>query len=90
MANLAALKEALQLAGPAKEHLEAQFATSAKKDALKSFKRFVAGLLEGGEAAAWLRTVEEDDLKLQGGEPNRLYQLLVEGKGATFHALELA
>jgi hypothetical protein len=47
----------------------------------------VAGLLESGEAAAWLRTVEESDLKSLGGETNRLYQLLVEGRVA--HHLEL-
>ena len=47
----------------------------------------MAGLLESGEAATWLRTVEESDLKSLGGETNRLYQLLVEGRVA--HHLEL-
>jgi len=109
--GLVPLREALELAGPAKETLEAQFELSSKKDSLKSFKvssvcdgvvvmvsvrnslysilpqHHVAGLLESGEAATWLRTVEDDDLVSLGGETNRLYQLFVEGKVA--HHLEL-
>ena len=54
---------------------------------LSYLQHHVASLLESGEAAAWLRTVENEDLAALGGETNRLYQLLVEGKVA--HHLEL-
>lgn len=47
----------------------------------------MAALLESGDAASWLRSLDDANLKSLGGEPNRLYQLLVEGKVA--HHLEL-
>ena len=119
MTGLTPLREALQMALPAKKELEAQRDASVKKDSLRSFKvrnfgdeasddvfweccahafvqyccccikNHVATLLEAGEAADWVRTVEGHDLDALGGETNRLYQLLVEGRGAQFHALEL-
>jgi len=38
--------------------------------------------LENGEAASWLGSVSSSDLEYLGGDANRLYQLLVEDKGA--------
>jgi hypothetical protein len=49
----------------------------------------VADLLERGEAASWLEFATIESMKEMGGEPNRLYQLLVEGKGAKYNVLEL-
>jgi len=41
-------------------------------------------------AVAWLRNVKNQDLESLGGDPNRIYQLLVEGKGTNVNSFETA
>jgi hypothetical protein len=52
-----------------------------KKDSLNSFKDSVYALIERGEAPSWISTVSKNELINHGQEANRLFQLLVEGKG---------
>jgi hypothetical protein len=65
-----------------KTKLDDIIAANQKKDTLKGFKQSIAAMIESGEAAEWMLSVDENELVNHGGEPNRLYQLLVEGKKA--------
>lgn len=42
------------------------------------------------DGAVWVRTVKRQDLESLGGDTNRLYQLLVDGKGAAVISLDQA
>ncbi|CAJ1966873.1 unnamed protein product [Cylindrotheca closterium] len=66
----------------AKSILDQHVFAGQKKNALKSFKQSVATMIESGELSDWLDKVQMDQLKNHGGEANRLFQLLVEGKKA--------
>jgi hypothetical protein len=52
-----------------------------KKDDVRRFKAFMAGVLESKNPVEWIRNVTEMDLEREGGDLNRLYQLFAEGKG---------
>ena len=72
---LAALKEArLETT-----KMTATLHAAEKKDSLKSFQQRIAAMMERGEAAEWIATASKEDV-VASGAPNRLYQLLVEGK----------
>jgi hypothetical protein len=86
---LAELASALQEAKPIKAELDETLSTMQKRDALQSFKGKIATHIEEGGAIALLESCTPDFLARMGGEPNRLYQLLVEGKGKQYGALEL-
>ena len=53
------------------------------KDASRYFVRFVGNMLESHTFDEWLndRSVSTEDIESIGGEMNRLYQILVEGRG---------
>jgi hypothetical protein len=63
-----------------KSNLDDVITAHQKKDSLKGFKQSIAAMIERGEAAEWMLAVNNEELVNHGGEPNRLYQLLVEGK----------
>ncbi|KAL7480954.1 hypothetical protein ACHAW6_006632 [Cyclotella cf. meneghiniana] len=52
-----------------------------KKDDVRKFKAFMAGVLESEDPVEWMRRVERVELEKEGGDVNRLYQLFIEGKG---------
>lgn len=47
-------------------------------------------LLEKEKAAEWMRTVNKVELERLGGDSNRIFQLLVDGKGVTADSFEVA
>lgn len=53
-----------------------------KLDKSKQFRTVVAQKLECGGAEEWIASVTSAELAEKGGDPNRLYQLLTEGKKA--------
>lgn len=80
--GLATVREALSEALPLQKELQDAADRVGKRTALKKFKNHVARTIERGEAEEWLAGVTKVELKGLGGQPNRLYQLLVEGRGA--------
>ena len=52
-----------------------------KKNMLRNFKARIADVLESADPASWMDSVTEEQLQNEGGDANRLYQLLIEGKG---------
>ena len=52
-----------------------------KKNMLRNFKARIADVLESADPASWMDSVMEEQLQNEGGDANRLYQLLIEGKG---------
>jgi len=86
--ELTKLLEVLEEAIPPKLELERVLQGKRKKNELKVFKWYVAGKLEAGEAAEWMASVTEDELVELGGQSNRLYQLLAEGKKANSLAVD--
>ncbi|KAL3938905.1 MAG: hypothetical protein SGBAC_006281 [Bacillariaceae sp.] len=79
---LGLLRKAFEEAIHAKSILDQHVFAGQKKNALKSFKQSVAAMIENGELSAWLDKVQLEELKNHGGESNRLFQILVEGKKA--------
>ena len=79
---LLSLEEALVAAEQIKSELEQAVRSYGKRDARKHFQRYVANLLERGEAEYWILNVTEEELANLGGDANRLYQWLIEGKKA--------
>jgi hypothetical protein len=80
---LSHLREALSQTTPYKKELDKELVEYEKRAALKNFKTKVYDILETGEASSWVATVSEDFLVNEmNGDPNRLYQLLMEGKKA--------
>jgi hypothetical protein len=84
------LRDALNEAVTVKSELDAEISKNQKKDSLRAFKKSLAAMIEAGEAAEWIRTVSKDDIDNHGGEVNRLYQLLIEGKKANSLLLDAA
>ena len=66
----------------AKSQLDQRVFAGQRKNALKSFKQSVAAVIEAGELAEWIENIQDSELNYHGGEANRLFQLLVEGKKA--------
>ena len=86
---LSELAAVLEEAKPTKADLDKTLSAMQKRDALQSFKSKIATCIEEGGAIALLEKCTPDFLAKMGGEPNRLYQLLAEGKGKQYGALEL-
>jgi hypothetical protein len=79
---LKALLDALKESTKLKLRLGKSLDCYGKKDTKRAFKQFLADKLERGDAEAWISSVGVDDLTNLGGDANRLYQLLIEGKKA--------
>jgi hypothetical protein len=79
---LSSLQEALAAAEVVKQELELALESYGKRDTRRTFQRCVADQLERGQAEVWVSTVTEEQLSELGGDANRLYQLLIEGKKA--------
>lgn len=75
------LEASRQVFSELEDHLESATKRKEKKDSLKNFKAFVAGVLESADPTYWMMEVIEATLKNEGGDSNRLYQLFIEGKG---------
>ena len=80
--SLTALLGCLQDALGCKAQLEKSLESYGKRDARRAFKDAVAHKLERGDAEKWVNSIVVEDLKTLGGDSNRLYQLLIEGKKA--------
>jgi len=52
-----------------------------KKNMLRNFKAHIADVLESADPASWMDNVTVEQLKNEGGDANRLYQLFIEGRG---------
>ena len=52
-----------------------------KKDDVKRFKSYIASILEADYPVAWMKDVTREDLCREGGNVNKLYQRLINGKG---------
>ena len=52
-----------------------------KKHMLRIFKAYIASVVESADPAFWMTNVTAEQLKDEGGDANRLYQLFIEGKG---------
>jgi hypothetical protein len=80
---LTTLEGALSEAKIVKAELEHSLASHGKsREQRREFQRFVADQLERGEAEGWMSSVTKEELESLGGDPNRLFQLLIEGKKA--------
>jgi len=77
--ELAGLQEITEKMVQVKRDLESEYAVYLKGDTRKQFKAFLANLLESGDGPRWISSVTADVLTDLGGDPNRLFQLLVEG-----------
>ena len=80
--ELTNLIRALNDVSLAKSSLDDLVFVNQRKDTLKAFKQSVASMIECGELAAWIGTVDKEELVNHGAEANRLFQLLIEGKKA--------
>jgi len=83
VSGIARLSEALATALPVKTDLAVAYDSRGKKLSGKEFKVRVAAVMQSGEAAVWLKNVSAHELESFGGDSNRLFQLLVEGKGGS-------
>ena len=81
-AELIALSEVLDSAAKPKAALEEAMEGKRVKNELKAFKCLVARKIESGEAAGWIKVVTEEELKILGGNSNRMYQFFVDGNRA--------
>jgi len=88
-AALSDLDASLEEAKPLKTLLDGMLSSIQKRDAMQNFKARIATIIEEGSGAEFLETTTPQRLVAMGGESNRLYQLLVEGKGKQYGALEL-
>lgn len=88
-AALSDLDSSLKEAKPVKTELDGMLSSIQKRDAMQNFKARIATVIEEGSGAEFLETTTPQRLVAMGGEANRLYQLLVEGKGKQYGALEL-
>lgn len=88
--ELMALREALGASVVERANLDDMMRVNQRKESLKAFKQSIAAMIESGEAASWIQHVSSQDLANTGGEVNRLYQLLVEGKKANSLLLDSA
>lgn len=78
--GIARLKDALATASPLENELERTVKSQTRKRSTKEFKAQVTPILASSDALSWLATVTSLELDSLGGDPNRLYQLLIEGK----------
>jgi transcription antitermination factor NusA-like protein len=59
-----------------------------KRDSRRAFKNSIASKLEHGGSESWMSGVTAEELLELGGDANRLYQLLIEGKKASSLAFD--
>jgi len=88
--ELMALQQALGATTIEKSKIDHLIQANQRKEGLKAFQQSIAAMIESGEAASWIKHVSVQDLESTGGEVNRLYQLLVEGKKANSLSLDSA
>jgi len=80
--ELMSLHEILEEAAAQKNELEKLCEGYIRRDSRRSFKAKVAEFLESGVGPKWIENATKEELEELGGEPNRLYQLLIEGRKA--------
>lgn len=78
---LSMLIEAILLAQDTQKQFQTKIAAYPKRDKKRAFRRAVAEQLEAGNPESWMKSVCGKDLENMGGDTNRLWQLLAEGKG---------
>lgn len=78
--TLSKLKEMRAEADVVEQGLSAALGSLDKKVNSKSFVRTFSTKLEAGEAVTWLTHVTKEEISRQGGDTNRLYQLLMDNK----------
>ena len=88
-AALKALGTALEEAKPVRAEMNRFLSSKKKRDARCVFKAKITALIEDGAFAAFLAVASPKALEDMGGGHNRLYQLLVEGKGRRCGSLVL-
>ena len=66
-----------------KETIEGSMVKYEKRDVRKEFRRFLATQLERGMGEDLISAITREDLLNRGGDANRLFQLLIEGKKAS-------
>ena len=79
---LSALLDALKEASDLQARLERMTENYGQRDARRAFKQTIAKKLELGDADTWVTSITNEELESLGGDANRLYQLLIEGKKA--------
>jgi curved DNA-binding protein CbpA len=63
-----------------KDRASSHIVRSQKRHVMKSFKQLVVDMIESNDMSSWIQSVEEKEIIALGGDMNRLYQLLMEGK----------
>ena len=63
------------------ERIENTKKKKVKQNMLRNFKDHIAGVVESADPASWMENVTLEQLKNEGGDANRLYQLFIEGRG---------
>ena len=76
------LVDLLQDAKACQERVVATLHERERHAAKKNFKESVYRILEVGDGGQWVEDLSEEELQQKGGDSNRLYQLLMEGKKA--------
>ncbi|KAL3916365.1 MAG: hypothetical protein SGILL_005214 [Bacillariaceae sp.] len=71
-----------------KEMASGHVERSRKRQGMKSFKLLVADMIENKDLSSWIQSVQEKDIVASGGDLNRLYQMLMEGKAANSSSFE--
>ncbi|KAL7550086.1 hypothetical protein ACHAWF_013319, partial [Thalassiosira exigua] len=78
---VALLAESRQAFSQLGERADADKKRKEKRDDARRFKAHIANVLESDDPLAWMKDVTEAELRREGGDVNRLYQLFFEGKG---------
>ncbi|KAL3915216.1 MAG: hypothetical protein SGILL_005752 [Bacillariaceae sp.] len=81
-ADFRGLLQCLDDAQIKKSELNEVMEKTQKKQSMRDLKQRIAGMIENGTLADWILEVDKDELDVKGGEPNRIFQLLIEGKKA--------
>ncbi len=77
---MANLEDILKAATEEQKHIERILKQYDKKDTRKQFGGAVAHNLKSSGAQEWIASITPGELAEMGGDPNRLYQLLIESK----------
>ena len=80
--ELNGLRAALEEIAHIKSAIDTTLYHKHKKGSLRAFKSSLAEVLEKGKGPHWISTVSKEEIDNTGGESNRLYQLLIEGKAS--------
>ncbi|KAL3910923.1 MAG: hypothetical protein SGILL_007494, partial [Bacillariaceae sp.] len=71
-----------------KSKASAHVERSRKRQGMKSFRSLVADLIENKDLNSWIKSVTQEEITASGGDLNRLYQILMEGKSVNFLDIE--